>query len=272
MTSSDRNLDKVLAGKTAPDEETQEMVDAARRLEEMLAVEAPPAPATRALFTTAVATRRRPSAWRFMAPAITVTSLLVAVYFAGRAATPGEPLWGVRQVLQQVDLAPATFEEVDDQLSEATRTIVEAETIAEDNPRRARILATRALKTLGVAESLARDLPSGDSVVQRDAIERLEKRALAVLFLSFEEEEPEGIEERADELEDDDSGSGSDDSGSDDGDFDDSSGSGSGSDDSGSDDNSGSGSGSDDDNSGSGADDSDSSGSGSGSDDNSGPG
>lgn len=256
MTSSDKELDRALAGSTTPDEETAELVDVARRLEGNFDVEAPRADAQKALFAAAVGTRRRPTVWRYLAPAVAMGSLLVAVYFAGRAATPGNAFYPVRKALQQVDLAPQVGDQVDTVLQEARLGIVEAETRVEDAPTRAVDLATAALKSLGRAEAMIANLPSEDRAAPQDEADVLQDRALAVMLAAFEEDEPEDIEEAADDLRDDGGGSGSDDdsgSGSDD-----SSGSGSGDDD-----NSGSGSGSS--GSGSGGSD-DSSGSGSGDD------
>ena len=269
MTSSDKELDRALSGRTTSDQDTAEMVDVARRLEGTFDVEAPRADAQKALFAAAVGTRRRPSAWRYLAPAVAMGSLLVAVYFAGRAATPGNAFYPVRKALQQVDLAPQVGEQVDTVLQGARLKIVQAEARFEDAPNRSVDLAAAALKELGRVESMIANLPSEDRAGPQEQVDVLEDRALAVMLAAFEEDEPEELEDAVDDLEDrsgssegpgsDDPASGSDNSGSGSDD--------SGSDDSGSDDNSGSGS---DDNSGSG---SDSSGSGSGgSDDSSGSG
>ena len=258
MTSSDKELDKVLSGKTAPTEETGPLVDIARRLEGTFDVEAPRADAQKALFSAAAATRRRPTVWRYLAPAVALTSLLAAVYFAGRAATPGNALYPVRKALQQVDLAPQVADEVDRLLTDARLNVVRAEARVEDAPTRAVDLATAALKNLGRVEGMIADLPSDQRSGPQAQADQLQTRALAALLAAFEEDEPEDIEDAADDLrdrsgsEDDSSGSGSDDDSSGSGDSDD--------------DSSGSGS---DDNSGPG---SDSSGSGGGSDDSSGPG
>ena len=257
MTSSDKELDRALAGRTTPDQDTAELVDVARRLEGTFDVEAPRTDAQRALFAAAVGTRRRPTAWRYLAPAVAMASLLVAVYFAGRAATPGNAFYPVRKALQQVDLAPQVGEQIDTVLQGARLKIGQAEARFEDAPNRSVDLATAALKDLGRVEAMIANLPSEDRTAPQDQVDLLVDRALAVMLAAFEEDEPEELEDAVDDLEDR-SGSGSD-SDSDDSD--------SGSDDSGSDDNSGSGS---DDNSGSG---SGSSGKGSGgSDDSSGSG
>jgi len=260
MTSSDKELDKVLSGKTTPTEEIGPLVDVARQLEGKFDVEAPRAEAQKALFAAAVATRRRPTVWRYLAPAVALTSLLAAVYFAGRAATPGNALYPVRKALQQVDLAPQVGDEVDRLLTDARLNVVRAEARVEDAPTRAVDLATAALKNLGRVEGMIADLPSDQRSGPQAQADQLETRALAALLAAFEEDEPEDIEDAADDLRD---RSGSDDDSSGSGSDDDSSGSGSGGSD---DDTSGSGS---DDNSGSG---SGSSGSGGGSDDSSGPG
>lgn len=261
MTSSDRELDKALTGRTTPDHDTAELVDVARRLEGTFDVETPRADAQKALFAAAVGTRKRPTVWRYLAPAVAMVSLLVAVYFAGRGATPGNAFYPVRKALQQVDLAPQVGEQVETVLQGARLKIVQAEARFEDAPNRSVDLATAALKDLGRVEAMIGNLPSEDRAAPQGQVDALEDRALTVMLAAFEEDEPEQLEDAVDDLED---RSGS----SEDSDSDNSgSGSDSGSDDSGSDDNSGSGSG---DNSGSG---SDSSGSGSGgSDDSSGSG
>jgi uncharacterized membrane protein YgcG len=259
MTSSDRELDKVLSGKGTPTDETGPLVDVARRLEGKFDVGAPRADSQKALFAAAVGTRRRPTVWRYIAPAIAVTSLLAAVFFAGRAATPGHALYPVRKALQQVDLAPQVGDQIDRLLTEARLRVVQAEARIENAPSRSVDLATAALKDLGHLEALIADLPSDQRQGPSTEAAALEDRALAALLAAFEEDEPEDLKDAVDDLrdrqdsDDDNSGSGSDDS------------SGSGSDDS-------SGSGSDEDNSGPGGGSDDSSGSGSGSDDSSGPG
>lgn len=253
MTSSDKELDRVLSGKGTPTDETGPLVDVARRLEGKFDVETPRADSQKALFAAAVGTRRRPTMWRYVAPAIAITSLLAAVFFAGRAATPGHALYPVRKALQQVDLAPQTGDQIDRLLTEARLKVVQAEARIENAPSRSIDLASAALKDLGRAEALIADLPSDQREGPRAEADLLEDRALAAMLAAFEEDEPEDLEDAADDLRDrqddndDDSGSGADDS-------------------------SGSGSGSDDDSSGPGGGSDDSSGSGSGSDDSSGPG
>ena len=271
MNKSERNLDKVLEGKAPADESTAPLADVARRLEGLMDLEAPEAGRERALFAAAVGARQRVTPWRHLAPVVAVASLLAAVFFAGRAAAPGDALYPVRRVLQEVDLAPRLSDRVAHRLALAQAQLAEADALLVERPRRAQVIAADVLKALGAIEELLKDLPGDEREVYELAAAELEDKArvtsitAASIIAGRQPGEPEDDRSGPGGGSDDDSGSGSDDSGSDD-----SSGSGSGdsgSDDSGSDDSSGSGSGD------SGSDDSSGSGSGdSGSDDSSGSG
>ena len=258
--SSERDLDKVLAGKREPEGDSAPLADMARQLEGMFDVETPSANRERAVFASAVGVRGRRSAARYIAPAIAGISLLAAVYFAGRAADPGNALYPVRKALQEVDLAPRPTEGLDERLAAANTTLQKAEAFLIERPGRSQKLAADAIKALGGVELLLADVPESDRERYRARVEELHNNALVILVEASVREVTEDTgasSSRSPGSEN--SGPGSESSGSgsgDSGDSGDSSGSGSG--DSDEEDNSGSGS--------------DSSGSGSGSDDNSGSG
>ena len=276
MNKSERNLDKVLEGKAPADETTAPLADVARRLKGLMDVEAPEAGRERAMFAAAVGGRQRVTPWRHLAPVVAVASLLAAVFVGGRAAAPGDALYPVRRVLQEVDLAPRLSDRVAHRLALAQAQLAEADALVVERPRRAQVLAANVLKALGAIEELLGDLPADEREVYELAAAELEDKArvtsitAASIIAGRQPGEPEDDRSGPGGGSDDDSRSGSDDSGSDDSGSDDGSDSdGSGSDDSGSDDSGSDDSGSDDSGSDdSGSDDgSDSDGSGSGSDD-----
>lgn len=267
---------------------SEPLVGIARELEATFGMEPPAARRERALFVEGIAAQRQRRPWLLIA---TPTAALAGVFvlflaLAGRAL-PGDSLYAVREVMGSVGLARPAASDIREVVHEASERVTAARLAADEAPRRARRHAVFALGRLGVAREWLSHLRAGSRGTLLAEIERIERQALAALFLASEEaerleERAERIEERlegSDDGDDDSSGPGSgdesDDSsgpGSGDETDDDSSGSGSDDDSSGSgsdgdDDPSGSG---DDDSSGSGSGDDDSSGSGSGEDDSSG--
>ena len=266
------------------DLQAEELADLARRLEAALDVEAPEARHEKALFVAGVGASRRSRRWLgSLAPAMAAVVLLVAIGIASRDAQPGQALFGVREALDKVGLAPSTTNEIREHLTRAENLVVEAESVAASAPTSVEALVSRAERELDRANDLVGELDSDRRAPYENEIEALEERADAA-----EDRADDTLDALEDAEDEDSSGSGSggggdDSSGSgsrDDG----SSGSGSDEDSSGSgsggggndDDSSGSGSGGNDDSSGSGSGGGgDSSGSGSGSDgdgDSSGPG
>ncbi|MFN2586817.1 MAG: hypothetical protein ABR613_01685 [Actinomycetota bacterium] len=240
--------------------------ETARRVEEMLRVDAPDARREKAMFVAAVATahsrRRRFAA---LAPAVAAVALLTAIGIVSRTAQPGQALFAVRKVLGNVGLAPSAAAEIRTELDRAERLIVAASNSATTEPVTAQELVRGAWAALEAAEELVGELDSDRRDAFDDRIDALNGRAEAAHEAAEEalEAREEAAEEAEDARKDDSSGHGADD--------DDSSGSGSGS---GDDDSSGPGPGGEGDSSGpgSGGDDAGSSGSGSGGGDSSGPG
>ena len=248
------------------DLQAEELADLARRLEAALDVEAPEARHEKALFVAGIGARRRSRRWLgSLAPALAAVVLLVAIGIASRDAQPGQALFGVREALDKVGLAPSTTNEIREYLTRAENLVVEAESLSSSAPTSVEGLVSRAERELDRANDLVGELDSDRRAPYENEIEALEERADAA-----ENRADDTLDAREDAEDQDSSGSGSgggDSSGPGSGGDDDSSGSGSGGGGDDDDDSSGSGSGGDDDSSGSGSGGGDdSSGSGSGSD------
>lgn len=285
----EKELDRVLTGEIAGDDELGPLEDVARELDRALAVEAPPARRERAMFVHSVAGRSKKSslALRVAIPAAVALGVIALATYAGNTATPGEALFPVREALAQAGLASTPLEDVNRLLDEAAQSVERAEAAEELSPDTATRHAEEAIALLIDARQPLSELSGEQREAKAERLEDLRDRAIDVLGETspaaeerqeeledlreerqdLREERQEFLEERRDaddssgpgSGDEDNSGPGSGDSGEDN--------SGPGSDDSGGDDNSGSGSddsGSGSDNSGSGSDNS-----GSGSDDDS---
>ena len=286
MTSKDqeRELERALLSRRAStDPEVAELIETAEKVRTGLAVDAPRASRERTMFVSGVAARRRRSAWSITLIPIVATSaaVLLVVAVMSLQATPGEPLWRVRQALDSVGLARPPAEAIDRRISIAEGMIEGAAVnLQQGRLDEASTRATRAIQLLGAARALVTDIPSNERGARLTRIEGLTARARDII-VSADDAGDERAEDRSgpnrgpekgdddsgkgsdDEEDDDNSGPGSGDDGSDDGsngsgDHDGDDGTGSGSDDSGSgsDDSSGTGSGSDDSRSNSRSDDS----------------
>ena len=221
MTDPDKELDRALAGKPHG-EEVAPLVETSERLRSAFAAEIPEARNESLLFTSAVGLRKRsPLFVRAMIPILAVASVLVAIVLVGRNAVPGDPFYPVRGALQKVRLASPPLREADREIRAARNLLVRAETALSTDPDRAEDLAHEAIDHLGDAWDLVEDLDAGDRAGRVGEIRLLEQRASTLIV------QAEAIEDRLDELDDednsgpgsgsdDDSGSGSSGSGSDD--------------------------------------------------------
>ncbi|MDQ4095025.1 MAG: hypothetical protein M3174_02310 [Actinomycetota bacterium] len=263
----ERALDKALqSGEQPSDPDLASLVGGADVLRKHLAVPSPDASRERSMFVHGLAARRRSFLpLRFVMPAAAVVvGLLVLVGF-GRTASPGQPLYTVREALASVGLARTTYDEIDYRMTSARENLNEARSVGLGAPAESRTLLLAAIGDLEGARALTDELPRDERAEHLDEIGSLEERAVDMLVRieeggeDGEDSSGPGSGDPDDDSDDDNSGPGS----GDDDDSDDDSGSGrddSGGDDSGSDDRG-------DDDSGSDGDGDDSGNGGSGSDD-----
>ncbi|MFP5351848.1 MAG: hypothetical protein ACLGIB_04715 [Actinomycetota bacterium] len=254
MTRPDRDLDRALAGRSDPDEALAGLVETARVLTQAFDVEPEPALRERALFAAGVAARRRSGfpLVRLFAPVAAGLGLLAALGFASGTAMPGDVLYPVRKVLQDVGLNEGLLTEALARMDRAGALLDEAEDLPRTRRERATGLAVRAIQELSPVGDLLEeaDLGSEELARHRARLATLIERATSLIAATEEAEGFEGDDGEAggpdprerDEREGDDR-SGSDDDREDDSDDDDGDGD-SGSDDD-RDDDSGSGDGGD---------------------------
>lgn len=163
----ERLLDRALAGNASDDPEVGSLVTVARELDRAFAVDPERWSRERAFFVAGVAAQRRGvRVGRFLVPAL-ATLLVVAVAFAGRFALPGDALYPVRQMLQNVGLASSVWAIADEDIAQAARLVAAAEAalVAEDLVT-AEEDASAAIARLDHALEELEDL-GGDGKVQR---------------------------------------------------------------------------------------------------------
>lgn len=226
--SIERVLDRALTGHPNGEPEIESLVAVARELERTFAIEPTSWSRERAMFVAGAGARRRGiSIGRFLAPALAIL-LVVLVGVAGRFALPGDALYPVRQVLQNMGLAPTVWAAADEDIAQATRLVVAAEAALDvQDLLAAEEAASAAIARLADALEDLEGL-AGDGKIQRVLeITALQERAEEVIAAvegaedipdpSDRGPEPGTVEGRKqDDEDDDDGGDGDDDADTDD--------------------------------------------------------
>lgn len=184
----ERNLDRALAGKTEPAEEVAAFIETARQLEDAFDLEPPVAARERALFAAAVAARGRTGlTWgRLISPVVAGAALVAALAFASGSALPGDALYPVRRVLQDVGLNEGFLAEADHRIERARALVTEAEGSLEDDRTEARTLAIAAIQELAPVEELLEevDLTENELGLRYARLDGLIRRATTVIAVA----------------------------------------------------------------------------------------
>jgi hypothetical protein len=195
----EKELDRVLTGEIAGDDELGPLEDVAHELDRALAVETPPARRERAMFVHSVGGRSRKSslALRVAIPAAVALGVIALATYAGNTATPGEALFPVREALARAGLASTPLEDVNRLLDEAAESVERSEAAEELSPEAATRHAEDAIYLLHEARRPLTELSGEQREVKAERLEDLRERAIDVLG-----ETSPAAEERQEELED----------------------------------------------------------------------
>ena len=185
MSNLDRTLDRALSGRSEPTEDIVEFVEMARRLEGIFDLDPPSAGREKALFSAAVAARGRTGfTWgRLIAPVVAGAGLVAALGFASGSALPGDALYPVRRVLQDVGIDEGFLDEADERIEEARSLVIGAEDVLDTDQVEARALAVAAIQELAPVDELLEEVDPAteDLALRHSRLDALIGRATAVI-------------------------------------------------------------------------------------------
>ncbi|MGH2729824.1 MAG: hypothetical protein ACRDJI_04365 [Actinomycetota bacterium] len=176
-------LDRALESESpATDPELADLVDIASRLRRSLAVQTPPSAARQRTLFASGAGAHRPRPSRLLVPAVAAATLVAALGWLSRDALPGDTLYRVREVLQEVGLARSPLDEIDAHIRDARAALNAAEKTLDEDSEQAEKLGFAALGDLYEAESLLDEVSgAGD---RESEISDLEARAARVIAIA----------------------------------------------------------------------------------------